>query len=242
MTQPEKNELTAAVWLSTYENKQKLVLLRIAYFLRLPDGYADLGQSKLARYCNCSERHVRRLQTKLEADGVLVTQLVHEKTWHNRYALNLAMLMTRQTTGDAIESGGDQSRSGSPESDRSATPGPVKSARGGPVGSEEGVLSSALTKHSTVPYRTDADAYLHNSETKPAATPEPAPAPSKLAINIAKEWGETYGLPNGDPVDFEKFLRKQGVEPKHSENELWNDKAVTMWDEILGVIDRKSVV
>ena len=108
MTQPEKNELTAAVWLSTYENKQKLLLLRIAYFLRLPDGYADLGQSKLARYCNCSGRHVRRLQTKLEADGVLVTQLVNEKTWHNRYALNLAMLMTRQTTGDAIESGGDQ--------------------------------------------------------------------------------------------------------------------------------------
>jgi hypothetical protein len=189
MTKDEKNSITGAVWLSNYEDKYKLVLLRISYFLRLPEGYADLGQSKLARYCNCSERHVRRLQTKLEADGVLCTQLVNEKTWHNRYTLSLAALMARQSAADVIrsredviKSGKDQSGSGSQEStDRSATPGLLKSATPGPVRSEDGVCSNALTEQVK-----PANTMLPQAEAKPEPAPKAEPTPDEIrAAKIA---------------------------------------------------------
>ena len=220
MTQPEKNELTAAVWLSTYEDKQKLLLLRIAYFLRLPDGYADLGQSKLARYCNCSERHIKRVVRTLKADGVLGVQLIKEKAWHNRYALNLAALMARQSTRDLIQSPEDPITSPvsaggqvGPLPDRSPSVGQVATPGGGPVKSQEGVL----TVQSKEGKKESASADLIPDETPVEPRTEP-PTP-------AKEWKPKYAKAEDVPETERAFYLTRRLFkclgcPKHHEGNL----------------------
>lgn len=118
-----------------------------------------------------------------------------------------------------------------PSGGQMATPG------GGLDRSQDGVLSSALTEHSTVPYSTahDAPQVEPESGSKPAAKPEPTPAPSCIAIDIAKEWAETYGLRNGDPADFDRLLRSQGATDTPADQPP-SDKDAKLWDEILGVI------
>lgn len=108
MTREQKYELITAAWLSDYEGSAKLVLLRIAYFIREAEGFADIGQDRLARYASCKIRQVRRAIHKLKADGVLSVKLVKEKQWHNRYTLNLAALAKHEiplpVSHDLIES------------------------------------------------------------------------------------------------------------------------------------------
>ena len=111
MTQEEKNDFVNAAWLSDYEGATKLVLVRIAYFLRLKEGYADIGQDRLARYASCLPRQVRRAVRTLKADGVLNVQLVKDKKFHNRYTLNLRALAKHEipleVSQDLLENGDD---------------------------------------------------------------------------------------------------------------------------------------
>jgi hypothetical protein len=92
VTQEQKYEFINAAWFSDYEGVTKLVLIRIAYFLRLKEDFADIGQDRLARYASCKPRQVRRAVHQLKMDGVLNVHLVKDKKFHNRYTFNLRAL------------------------------------------------------------------------------------------------------------------------------------------------------
>lgn len=143
MTKETKNELINAAWLSDYEGTRKLVLIRLAYFVRLVENFADPSQITLARYCSCSERQVRYHLDALKADGVLDWKLVKQNGFHNRYTLSLEALAKRQSIAGKGLPGGNEL----PDADDALLP--VAPGNGLPVGGGNGLPETVLVTESS---------------------------------------------------------------------------------------------
>ncbi len=206
MTQDEKNIIVNACWASPYEGTRKLVLIRLAYFLRRAGDYADPSQETLAKYCSCKSRLIRWHIAALAADGVVQVKLVKTTGvggFRNQYRIPLDAVKhwipTDEVTADLTpspdlpEAGGHLSPH-PPVTDNLTPRSSVTSLPGYPLPKK--VLSRSYHAASTEQNRTDqsGSAQLGSElavafkpleakatpKAKAAPTPKSTPAPTTL--------------------------------------------------------------